>query len=372
MLADCGGGGGTDARAAATGMSAAAQLGELIFNDTSLSSPAGQACVSCHQPSVAHATNDVVQAGAAARHFGLRNAPSLRYLRFSPNFSFTSDGPTGGFFRDGRAITFTDQAQRPFLNPDEMNNSDIVTVLAKVAAAPYAAEFRRVWGADVFSDPVNAFNKLGASLAAYEREDPDFAPFSAKFDLWRAGKVALTANELQGWALFNDPAKGNCAACHPGTAPDPVTPPLFTDFTYDNLGLPRNAVIAANADPVFFDLGLCGPVRLDVSDPTLCGAFKVPTLRNIALTAPYFHNGVIATLRDAVRFYVTRDTDPSLWYPPDGLGGVLKFNDLPPQYVGNVNTSEGPYNRHLGDAPALTDTEIDRVVDFLNTLTDGY
>ena len=95
-------------------------------------------------------------------------------------------------------------------------------------------------------------------------------------------------------------------------------------------------------------------------------------MRNIALTAPYFHNGVIATLRDAVKFYVTRDTDPSLWYPPDGLGGVRKFDDLPPQYSGNVNTSEGPYNRHLGDAPALTDAEIDRVVDFLNTLTDGY
>ena len=235
----------------------------------------------------------------------------------------------------------------------------------------YTAEFKRVWGAGIFNDPVDAFNKLALSLAAYQREDGDFAPFNSKFDWWRAGKVRLTDRELQGFALYNDPVKGNCAACHPSTGPDSKTPPLFTDFTYDNLGLPRNAAIAANADPAFFDLGLCGPARTDVSDPTLCGAFKVPTLRNIAVTAPYFHNGVMPTLRDAVRFYNRRDTNPELFYP-SVAGEVQKFDDLPDQYKRNVNITEVPYYRKLGVAPTLTDGEVDLIVEFLSTLTDGY
>ena len=373
-LAGCGGAGDSAPAGAATvmaKMSAAAQLGESIFKDPSLSEPGGMACATCHQPDRAHATNDVVPAGVVAGRSGIRNAPSLQYLKFSPDFSYGDDGPVGGFFRDGRARTFTDQAQRPFLNPNEMNNPDVATLLGKVAAAPYAAEFERVWGAGIFADPVGAFNKLATSLAAYQREDEDFAPFSSKFDLWRAGKVSLTGRELQGFALYNDPVKGNCAACHPSTGPDSKTPPLFTDFTYDNLGLPRNAAIPANSDPAFVDLGLCGPARTDVSDPTLCGAFKVPTLRNIAITAPYFHNGVMPALRDAVRFYNQRDTHPELFYPIVG-GEVQKFDDLPGQYKANVNITEVPYNRKPGDSPTLTDEEVDLIVEFLSTLTDGY
>jgi cytochrome c peroxidase len=132
-------------------------------------------------------------------------------------------------------------------------------------------------------------------------------------------------------------------------------------------------VVAANSDPDYFDLGLCGPQRVDLADRTdLCGAFKVPTLRNIALTAPYFHNGRFATLRDVVSFYVRRDTNPEEWYPRGTDGLVAKFNDLPPQHVGNVNTTEVPYNRQPGDAPALSPNEIDDVVVLLATLTDGF
>lgn len=373
-LAACGGAGGSaTSQDAATepALSPAAQLGELIFKDANLSEPAGMSCETCHQPDKAHATNLVVQPGVVAGHVGLRNAPSLRYLRFSPVFSFGADGPVGGFFRDGRAPTITAQAQMPFLNPDEMNNADAAMVMAKVAASSYAAQFRQVWGAGVFNDPAVAFARLALSLSAYQQQDPDFAPFTAKFDLWRAGKVTLTDIERLGYSLFVDPAKGNCAACHPATGPDAATPPLFTDFSYDALGVPRNPAIAANNDPAFFDLGLCGPGRSDISDTRLCGAFKVPTLRNIALTAPYFHNGAIATLRDAVRFYNTRDTAPADWYPLTG-GLADTFNDLPQRYRANVNTTEGPYNRRFGESPALTDDEVDAIVAFLNTLTDGY
>src|SRR6185312_13540665 len=151
------------------------------------------------------------------------------------------------------------------------------------------------------------------------------------------------------------------------------SPPMFTDFTYDNLGVPRNPDIPANADPSYYDLGLCGPDRTDLTNRTeLCGAFKVPTLRNIATRKVFFHNGEFKTLRDALRFYVRRDTNPEEFYPIGSDGHAQKFNDLPLQYRANVNTAEGPYNRTLGMAPALSDAEIDDLIQFLNTLTDGY
>jgi cytochrome c peroxidase len=141
------------------------------------------------------------------------------------------------------------------------------------------------------------------------------------------------------------------------------TPPFSAQSTVGGL----NRAIPANRDPAFFDLGLCGPARTDLADSTLCGAFKVPTLRNVAITAPYFHNGQFQTLRELVDFYVTRDTNPERWYP-----GGNKFDDLPPLYRGNVNTGEVPYDRNPGEAPRLNEDEIDAVVAFLGTLTDGY
>ena len=165
----------------------------------------------------------------------------------------------------------------------------------------------------------------------------------------RAGKAQLTAAESRGLELFEDPHKGNCAACHPSSPAADGTPPLFTDFTYDNVGLPRNARIPANADPAFYDLGLCGPERGDLADRRdLCGAFKVPTLRNVARTAPYFHNGGFETLREAVDFYARRDTHPGEWYP-QSAGKPRKFDDLPPGLEDAVNTAEIPYDRKPGE-----------------------
>ena len=311
-----------------------------------------------------------VSQGVIPGQFGARNTPTILYTVLAPVFGYTADGPTGGFFLDGRAATLTAQAEGPPLNPAEMHNPDRATYVNKIKNAVYASDLKQIWGDNVFDNVDDAYNKIATAIAAFEKEDLRFTPFTSKFDYWRAGKVQLTSRELAGYALFNDPTKGNCAACHPSTGPDTKTPPLFTDFTFDALGVPRNTNIPANADPAHFDLGLCE--RTDITDPTLCGKFKVPTLRNIAVTSPYFHNGVFTSLRDVVKFYVTRDTNPELWYPVDRNGQVVKFNDLPVQYRSNVNTKEVPYNRKLGEAPALTDAEIDLVVEFLGTLTDGY
>lgn len=378
LLTACGGGGsaGTaSASAGSTEMSAIAQLGEKLFNDPTLSSTGAMSCATCHAASNHHAALDArsVPLGADPGKEAGRQAPSLQYLRYNTAFYFAKDGtPTGGFTWDGRANSFAEQASGPLLNPNEMANTSIADVVNKIRRSPNAAEFIRLFGSDILDRPDDAFARLLLALQQYQTEDPDFAPFTSKFDFWQAGKAQLTAQELRGWALFNNPVKGNCAACHISTGQNGV-PALFTDFTYDTLGAPRNMDIAANADPAYYDLGLCGPSRSDLAARTdLCGAFRVPSLRNVAATAPYFHNGSLKTLTDVVRFYVRRDTNPEEWYPTDSAGVVQKFNDLPEAYRRNVNTTEVPYNRKPGDSPALDASEIADLVAFLNTLTDGY
>jgi len=244
---------------------------------------------------------------------------------------------------------------------------------AKLGRTEYASEFRAVFGEHILEDPQTAYARARFALQQFQLEDKDdFAPFTSKYDYYLRGTVDLTEAEKRGLALFEDPKKGNCSACHPSKPGDDGTPPLFTDFTYDNIGVPRNRAIAANADHGYFDLGLCGPFRTDLAQrKELCGAFKVPTLRNSAVTAPYLHNGRFATLREVVEFYVARDTDPQKWYAADGKQ-PRKFDDLPKLYVANVNTTEVPYDRHPGDTPALSAHEIDDVVAFLQALTDGY
>jgi cytochrome c peroxidase len=372
--------GGAAAPPAAATLSTAAQLGEQIFKDTSLSASGHLSCATCHSPDNAHAAPPdgpaVPRGGPNLDVPGFRNAPSLRYLAQSPAFFYDDEGtPTGGFNRDGRADTLAIQARRPFLAAHEMANASAADVAAKLSRAAYAPAFRALFGENIFSTPDLAFDRALFALQKYQQEDvAEFAPFTSKYDAFLDGKVQFSAQELRGLALFNDPQRGNCAGCHPSGRGPGGARPLFTDFTYDNLGVPRNPDIAANADPDYFDLGLCGPDRADVvaERPDLCGAFKVPTLRNVALTAPYFHNGRFADLRAALRFYVRRDTHPEDFYPLDAGGQPQKFDDLPPEYRSNVNTTEVPYDRGPGDVPALGDGDIEDLIAFLNTLTDGY
>ena len=379
LAVGCSGGSASDPASSPTPtepLSDIAKLGEAIFKDESLSASGRMSCQTCHLPEHAHSglpTEAVAPGGPNLERSGLRNSPTLRYAGLAPAFHFERDGtPMGGFFRDGRAGSLADQARRPFLDALEMANPSVASVVEKLRSAAYVSEFTRIFGADVFDDPTRALDSAALALARYQLEDPDFRPFDSKYDAFLSGKARLTEPELRGLALFNDPLKGNCAACHPSGRGSDGSPPLFTDFTYDNLGVPRNDAIPANADAAYVDLGLCGPQRADlVARRDLCGAFKVPSLRNVSRTAPYFHNGRFATLQEVVAFYVRRDTNPEEWYPV-GATGVQKFNDLPPNLHVNVNTTETPYNRRLGDAPALTPAEIEDVVAFLGTLDDGY
>ena len=361
---------------ATPGLSPIAALGEQLFRDESLSASGRLACQTCHQPAFAHAAppGHVVSMGGPNMDIaGLRNSPSIRYASFTPPFGFDEEGTAfGGFFRDGRAASLVEQAKAPFTDPREMANAGPAEVIERLRKSPNAERFRAVFGTDALDEPAAAFDRLAAAIAQFETENPEFHRFDSKYDAFLAGKAELSPQERHGLELFEDPLKGNCAACHPNRPAEDGSPPLFTDFTYDNVAVPRNARLASNADPAYFDLGLCGPVRRDLAARRdLCGAFKVPTLRNVARTAPYFHNGAFESLREVVDFYVRRDTDPGEWYPKDGTG-VRRFDDLPPDLAGSVNTTEVPYDRKPGEAPALTPGEIDDVVAFLKTLDDGY
>ncbi|HSC63628.1 MAG TPA: cytochrome c peroxidase [Caldimonas sp.] len=377
LVSACGGGGTASSESPPGGvaLSAEAALGEKIFHDESLSASSRQSCASCHDAAFGHSPANALAAqfgGADLTLQGTRKAPGGRYLAANPPFFFDAQGtPAGGFFWDGRARTLAEQATEPFLNPFEMANADKAGVIAKIAAAPYAAEFKRLFGADVFDDVEGAYLRMSLAVQQYEREDVDFNAYSSKYDAFLRGQATLADAELRGLALFNSPAKGNCAACHPSARGSDGAPPLFTDFTYDNLGVPRNPELSRNADPAYFDLGLCQRADLRARGD-LCGAFKVPSLRNVALRQAFFHNGRFKSLKDTITFYVQRDTSPEKWYPLASDGTVLKFDDLPPEYRANVNTSEAPYDRRRGDVPALSDAEIDDVIAFLGTLSDGY
>jgi cytochrome c peroxidase len=373
------------------------ELGRRLFEDRNLSVSGTESCASCHGAERAFSGNNQhddplfpVAIGAFPDLVGTRNTPTAMYMAFSPAFSFVAeeeDGepaytPTGGQFWDGRADTLAQQAAGPFLNPREMGLPGKENVIERVRAADYAPLFDEAFGEGLWPDTDVAYDKLTEAIAAFESTD-EFAPFSSKFDAVLRGSAEFSEQEARGFALFKDPTKANCIACH-AADPDSSDPHswLFTDFTYDNLGVPRNRLIPENEDGSFFDLGLCQRPGLrdrlpELDDPdafveSLCGAFKVPTLRNVAKTAPYMHNGYFTTLRDVVEFYVTRDTNPGKWYPADAYGAPDKFDDLPDAYKANVNTEEVPYDRKLGEEPRLTPDEIDDVVAFLHTLSDGY
>ncbi len=391
-LTACGGGtGGSDtsgATASSASLSAMASLGEQIFHDTALSASTAQSCASCHDADHAHAPANALPAQFGGRSLplslqGSRVAGSIRYLAYNRGFQLDADGaPSGGFFWDGRAASLAAQALGPFTNPVEMANADATEVVGRLRTRPYAAAFLALFGADAFNDPDAAMTRVGLALQAYQKEDPAFAPFSSKYDAFLQGRTSLSTAEQRGLALFNSPAKGNCAACHPSARASDGSLPLFTDFSYDALGVPRNWAVPGS----YNDLGLCAAAIPAVQAlsatqrATLCGLFKVPSLRNVAARQSFFHNGRFHTLRDAVTFYVQRDTHAYKWYTlADGVtpdvdanGDVVRFHDLPEAYRGNVNVSEAPYNRGVGGVPALSDSEIDDVLAFLATLTDGW
>ena len=361
-----------------------AALGREIFFDPSLSASGRIACAGCHDPRHAFApANDlaVQLAGAHGDTPGLRAVPSLRYLQTVPPFSehfFGNEGddsadagPTGGRTWDGRADSAHEQAALPLLSPLEMAGGPPARIVARLRTAPYAARFRALWGADVFdrTDPV--FAAAAMALEVYQEGPVEFQPFSSRYDAVLRGQARLTAAQARGRAAFEDPARGNCASCHPSEPGPDGAAPLFSDFGFVAIGVPRNRRLAANADPSFFDLGLCGPLRQDLRDRgELCGKFRTPSLRNVATRRSFFHNGAIQSLDEAVRFYASRDSDPARWYGRDRAGQPRAFDDLPPRYLSNVERG-APFGGRRGGPPSLDDGEVKDIVAFLGTLTDA-
>ncbi|MCB2178446.1 cytochrome-c peroxidase [bacterium] len=392
---------------AETALSPKEQLGMKLYFDEDLSEPSGQACASCHDPNFGFVDPDSelpVSEGVIPGMFGGRNSPSAAYAMFSPIFHFdeTEGLWIGGQFWDGRATgavlgdPLADQALGPFLNPVEMHNFDKAQVIYDVVMSDYADLFEEVWGEGALENVEQAYDQVALSIAAFERTEL-FAPFTSKYDAYlqlcladggamddcakgvgkiaaKAGKKIFTKEEWYGLELFmgennNDGVlvKGEgamCAACHvadwtvdpgnvsvPDWAPDGWVPPVFTDFSFDNLGVPQNTEypLLADAPP---DLGL-GAI---VGDANENGKFKVMSLRNIGLTAPYGHNGYFDSLKEITHFYNTRDVPGSR---PHNMDWPM------PEYPATINMDE------LGNL-GLSDADEDALVEFMKTLTDGW
>jgi cytochrome c peroxidase len=366
-------------------LSAAARVGREIFFDPALSASGKMSCATCHDPNHAYGPpNDlaVQLGGATLADGGTRAVPSLRYQEYTPPYQDLLDNPDGistpgpgaGLTWDGRAATLADQARIPLLASNEMANTSPDEVVRKIEAAAYADLFRQAFGHSAFENTTTAFARALDALQAFQLEDPSFHPYSSKYDLYASNKIGgtLSPAERRGFAVYNDPHKGNCFACHYNGAGLDGSVRLFTDYTYAAIGVPRNDDIPANRHADYYDLGICG--RADHPLPRsrqFCGMFKTPTLRNVATRKVFFHNGQMKSLNEVIRFYNTRDTNPELWYPVVN-GVVQKYNDLPPQYRGNIDDQAPLDSRPRGSRPAMSDQDIADLEAFLNTLTDDF
>jgi len=407
------------------GLTPKEELGALIFFDETLSIRQNQACASCHVPEVGWVGDDPVinlggsvYEGSRRNRFGNRKPPSSAYATQSPVF-YLDDvfGFTGGNFWDGRATGWklgkpaADQAQGPFLNPVEQALPDAACVVNRVCEGDYGDLFRQVWSgqncaikwpANTFgqcSSPTgsvrlsaadrerveNAYDQIAYSIEAFEASKASNA-FTAKVDAVRAGAAKFTEAEALGQSLFTANGKGKCAVCHRGSQPTGPSP-LFSDFGYDNLGVPKNPLNPFLLDnPGWADPGLGGflatvPDYADAAEANL-GKHKVPTTRNVALGSceaaepgepcvekAYMHNGYFKTLKQVVHFYNTRDVkdrceDLGIY---DATVDVAMANDCwpAPEVEENLNMT-------LVGNLGLTDAEEDALVALMKAMSDGY
>lgn len=339
--------------------------GEALFVDTNLSKNRTEACATCHDPAAGFsdpretAVGRAVSLGDDGASLGDRNAPTASYARFSPPFGRTADGKwQGGQFHDGRAATLADQAKGPPLNPIEMGMPDVAAVAARLRENPrYVATLAALRPG---ADDAAAFDAMAEAIAAYEASDT-FSPFDSKYDRFLRGEAKLTDQEELGRLLFFSNQFTNCNLCHQLRGTPGAEEETFSNYQFHNIGVPANrAVRAANGaapDPV--DRGLLENPA--VSDPAEAGKIKVPTLRNVAVTGPYMHNGVFADLRTVILFYNSYNTRrPERHINPE-TGAPFD----PPEVAQNLSRTE------LETGPALDDQRIDALVAFLKTLTDA-
>lgn len=359
----------TGAKADPPPLSPEAALGKELFFDTTLSTPTGQSCGSCHSPAtgftfpVSHINNHIgVAPGVVPGRFGFRAVPQVSYSAFNPPgppfFNPLIELFVGGQFWDGHAVDLTDQAKFPFLNPNEMNNlthnlGDPSLVVQKVAQGHFAGDFRSVFGTNVFSQPVAVvYNDIASAIAEYERSS-EVSPFSSKYDAWRAGRANLNSHELHGLHLATGTWSGrpdgatfpkfvHCVECHMVPSVPSAGPDLWTNTCYQNIGVPRNphnpfyTQTDATSNPVgynplgaaFIDYGLGVTFYTQLGLPAgnvgpgsngqgdflgVNGQFKAPSMRNVDMrphpgfVKAYMHNGVFKSLEQVVHFYNTRN-----------------------------------------------------------------
>ena len=377
-------------------------LGEKLFFDKNLSTPEGQACAACHGPEVGWTGPDEqvnktggVYPGAIHQRFGNRKPNSAAYASTSPMFQALKDDDkvqfVGGNFWDGRATGYklgnpaADQAQGPFLNPVEQNNPDARTIIDKVCRSDYASLFKQagssIWGIDdicAIKDENLQYGIIGIAIAAFENSEK-VNQFSSKYDLYLDGKVKLTDKEKKGLDLFE--GKGKCAECHISEIESDGMHPLFTDYTFDNLGLPKNPLnpwysmdTSINSEGInWIDPGLAGFLKDNPQYAMFAkennGKHQVPTLRNIdkrpspGFVKAFGHNGYFKSLEEIVHFYNTRDILPSsekVSNPQPGINCWPK-----PEVAENINNTE------MGNL-GLTLEEESAIVEFMKTLSDGY
>lgn len=361
--------------------------GQRIFSDRAFSASGRQSCASCHDPRKRYNPSNalaVQPGGVDLASFGFRAPPTLTYLNRIPpydNHFHDSDeegdesvdaGPTGGLTWDGRVDRGENQARIPLLAAFEMANS--VAGVARAARQSESAQLLRdALGEHALDKDDDAFAAVVHALGAFEQGYDEFNPYTSKYDAYLTGQAKLSARELRGLSLFEDENKGNCAQCHLSGRTLDGGAPALSDYGLIALGVPRNPKIPRNADPGFFDLGACGPERKDkAGQADFCGLFRTPTLRNVALRHTFFHNGEFHTLRDVVEFYVTRDITPERWYSKNPDGSVRVYDDLPAEYRGNINRDAPFEGQRPGAKPRLDQHEIDDIVAFMATLTDGY
>jgi len=342
-------------------------LGESLFHDKSLSFNKTMSCATCHNQDNAFVDTRVTSMTLGASlgddniSIGDRNTPSAAYAAFSPDFHFDEDEGLyiGGQFLDGRSVDLKAQAKGPFINPLEMGMPDMASVIGRIEEnSEYVQQLQELFGTDIFNDNEKAYDAIAGCIEAFEKSS-EFSSFDSKYDKFLAYEYNLSESEARGMVIFSNEDEvagaGRCTLCHPITSKDDLAP-LMTDYSYDNLGVPVNIKLrAVNGMDDVLDNGLFANIA--VEDEELKGAFKVSSLRNVAVTSPYMHNGVFKDLKTVVHFYNTRDKEGAI-NPESSL--VWKHGEF----------HEGRNTDELGNL-GLSNQDEDDLVSFMKTFTDS-
>lgn len=343
-----------------------ALLGQILFFDKNLSFHGNQNCASCHSPDTAfvdlreNSADKMVSQGDDPTRFGTRNTPTMLYASYAPEFHYDENiqDYKGGQFWDGRAQNLAEQAGGPPINPVEMGMPDKLSVAKRLISTPmYLSLFTQHYGKNVWQRVDSAYAAMEDALAVFQQEKRLLHPFDSHYDKSLRGDYVMTAQEKRGKTLFFDNTKTNCANCHQAQSAEHKEE-TFTNYRYYNMGIPKNRRLIAHNQLAedFIDNGLLDNPMVK-GDQRQKGKFKVPTLRNVAVTAPYMHNGVFQHLRTVLEYFdhfnnPLRKLNPETQQPWEA-----------PEYAATINPEDL-------NAPPLSDEDLDALEAFLKTLTD--